>query len=197
MNVDSLTQLEILLLLLICAFIFSTTLINLLYLEPTENDESRTYLIIVSYISIVFFGIALMIFLAWGSMKLWKNSSGLFSSSGDKTPLQKLFGFNDAGWAIVFFAFVALLLAYSAITANYIKDNEQQAAACPQPHQYLYVTSIIMMSFCALVLFIMLIAGGAHLAHFAGKTKKSFLGGGGGGGTPRSSYTSEYKYKYI
>ncbi len=124
MNVDSLTKLEVLLLLLICAFVFSTTLINLLYLDPDENDESQTYLIVVSYISIVFFGIALVVFLVWGGIKSWKMFSDVgISGGGDKGPLQRLLGFEDTGWAFVFFALVSILLAYSAITVSYINDQ--------------------------------------------------------------------------
>jgi O-antigen/teichoic acid export membrane protein len=168
MDPRSLTILEIVLLLLVCAFIFSTSLINLLTLEPDENDSSQTSLVVLSFITIIVLSGIPMLFLLYEGVRQISQSISSYRHGAERGPFAQIMGFESAGWAIVFMIMVTLLLVYSAMTVKYLQDRSKKdvQSECTMSHQYLFVNATIMLSFSAFVLVIMIITGTVHLVHY-------------------------------
>lgn len=100
---NSLSGFEVLLILVICIFVFTTSLINVINVENEDDDQSKVVLIVISYLVMLFFGGAMLLFAFAGLMK-FKNNSNIFNSSSTDLPLKKIFGFDSGASAFLFFS---------------------------------------------------------------------------------------------
>ena len=169
---DKTSGFEILLILFICIFVFSTTLLNVIYLDNDE-DQSNTIVLVFSYILVASFGVAILLFSFVGAVK-FKNNTDIFGSSSNASPVTRIFGFDDGASTALFMIIPAVLLSYSAVMLSYMLEHKKENDSCEHSHQYLFVSTIILLTLSSILFLPLFLVGGYNAIEWTfGKNKSS------------------------
>ena len=155
----------------VSGLIFAMSLENLLGTQGDakvpQTSEHAEALIIMSYINVVVFGLALLVSLAFlaktfpSFLKLFVNNPDPYSTSSGVT-------FHHGIFYMLLMAISALLLAYGVITYQYEQENQIDEYLPPNGSclggscNVMLINSIVFMCLSSLVILIQLIVGGYY-----------------------------------